>query len=132
MSTPRDTADQVDGYIANFPADVQERLEQIRRVIRSVAPDAQETISYAIPAYKTHGKPLIYFAGYAKHIGVYPLPEAPGPELAKEIAPFTTGKGTLQFPHREPLPLDLIRRVVESRLRQLSGRDQEGRTTSDA
>lgn len=115
MSTSPQRDPAVDGYIARFPAEIQDRLEQIRALVRSLAPDAVESISYAIPAYKLNGKPLIYFAGYAKHIGVYPLPDHPSDELAADMAPFVAGKGTLQFPHNDPLPLDLIRRVVECR-----------------
>ena len=79
MSASRNVAKTVDDYIARYPDDVQERLGQVRSLMRSVAPDAVESISYGMPAYKLHGKPLIYFAGYAKHIGVYPLPEEPSP-----------------------------------------------------
>lgn len=114
------TADSVDDYIAQYSDDVRERLVQIRSLIREIAPDAQESISYAIPAFKLSGKPLIYFAGYARHIGLYPLPEHPTPELEADMAAYVAGKGTLQFPHREPLPLDLIRRVVENRKESLT------------
>lgn len=115
----RSVAETVDDYIAAFPADVQDRLKQIRQVISELAPAAVESISYAIPAYKLNGKPLIYFAGYARHVGLYPLPVDPSPELREAIEPFVAGKGTLQFAHREPLPLDLIREVVENRMRAL-------------
>ncbi len=108
-------SDNVDDYVARYPEDVQDRLKQIRDLVREVAPDAVESISYAIPAYKLQGKQLIFFAGYVKHIGVYPLPENPTEELLAEIAPFVTGKGTMQFRNSEPLPLDLIRQVVECR-----------------
>jgi uncharacterized protein YdhG (YjbR/CyaY superfamily) len=121
MSASRNVAKTVDDYIARYPDDVQERLGQVRSLIRSVAPEALESISYAIPAFKVNGKPLIYVAGYAKHIGVYPLPEEPSPELEAEIAPYVAGKGTLQFPHSEPLPLDLIERVVVRRKQHITG-----------
>ncbi len=127
MSTSRNVADNVDDYIALYPAEVQERLIQLRNLVREIAPDAQESISYAIPAYKLKGKPLIYFAGYAKHTGVYPLPESPSPELEAEMAPFVTGKGTLQFPHNQPLPLDLIDRVISSRLESLTAKGKTSR-----
>ena len=120
MSTSPKTDQAVDDYIARYPADVQERLRQVRKLVQRLAPDAVETISYAIPAYKLNGKPVIFFAGYAKHIGVYPLPESPTPELEADIAPYTTGKGTMQFPHSKPLPLDLIERVVVSRKDQIT------------
>ncbi|MEZ4499157.1 MAG: DUF1801 domain-containing protein [Thermomicrobiales bacterium] len=110
--------DTVDEYIAQFPAEVQAQLDQIRSLIHHLAPDSSETISYAIPAYKLHGKPLIYFAAYAKHIGLYPLPEHPSDDLTEAMAPFVAGKGTLRFPHTNPLPLDLIERVIISRMHQ--------------
>jgi len=117
-ASDRSTND-VDAYIANFPADVQSRLEEIRSVIREVAPEADESISYGIPTYKLARKPLIYFAGYAKHLSIYPLPPDPGQELADAMAPYVAGKGTLRFSLREPTPLDLIRRVVIDRKEDL-------------
>ena len=109
----------VDTYIVRYPLEVQERLSQLRNLIRDIAPDAVESISYAIPAFKLKGKPLIYFAAYAKHVGLYPLPDNPSPELEAEMAPFVTGKGTMQFLHTRPLPLDVIRRVIVGRKQQL-------------
>ena len=123
----RQRAEDVDGYIATFPEDMQVRLGQIRNLVHTLAPDAVESISYAIPAYKVSGKPLIYFAGYAKHIGVYPLPDKPSNDLAAEMAPYVAGKGTLQFANRDPLPLDLIERVVRSRLESLKPNDSSGK-----
>lgn len=105
----------VNQYIASFPPDVQERLQQIRTLILKTAPDAQESISYAMPAYKIKGKPLVYFAGYKNHIGFYATPT--GHEAFKEeLSVYKQGKGSVQFPLDRPLPLDLIERIVLFRL----------------
>lgn len=103
----------VDAYIAGFKAPIRTRLEQVRAAIRKAAPNAEEGISYRIPAYKLHGT-LVYFAGFPKHIGLYPAPRS-APEFRDELAVYAGGKGTLQFPHDAPLPLDLIRRIVKFR-----------------
>ena len=106
----------VDSYIAGFPKDVQERLQQIRMTIRKAAPKAVEAIKYQIPAFVLNGKNLIYFAGYKEHIGVYPVPRG-----AEELAAYRTGKGTLRFPLDRPTPLRLLTRVVKLRMKEISG-----------
>ncbi|HMC96609.1 MAG TPA: DUF1801 domain-containing protein, partial [Flavobacteriales bacterium] len=107
----------IDAYIAGFPTGTQLLLHQLRRAIRGSAPDSDETISYAIAAFKLHGRILIYFAGYAHHIGVYPLPKG-DVALLKAIAPYKAGKGTLRFPLDKELPLGLIARIVKQRARE--------------
>jgi uncharacterized protein YdhG (YjbR/CyaY superfamily) len=115
------TTGSIDEYIARFPPEVQKALGEVRALIRATAPDATETISYAIPTFDINGKHLVHFAGYQKHIGVYPTPR--GIEaLEKELEPYRHGKGTLQFPLDRPLPTDLIRRVVEARVADVAGR----------
>ncbi|MXN92409.1 hypothetical protein GR160_14365 [Flavobacterium sp. Sd200] len=104
-------------YIASFPENVQQMLQQLREAILQTAPNATEGISYAMPAYKLNGKPLVYFAGYKSHIGFYATPtghEAFAPELAQ----YKQGKGSVQFPVNEPLPLDLIKRIVLFRVKE--------------
>jgi len=104
----------VQNYISTFPKDVQELLEQVRRIITNTAPEAEESISYGMPAYKLSGKPLIYFAGYKKHIRLYALPS--GHEaFSEELNKYKKGKGSVQFPVNEALPLDLIQRIVRFR-----------------
>ena len=111
----RSTAGSIDAYIAEFPPEVQRVLEEIRALIRSVAPDATETIAYAIPTFDLNGTHLVHFAGFKKHVGFYPVPS--GMEaFAKELSAFKTGKGSVQFPLDKPLPVDLIRRIVEFRV----------------
>lgn len=107
--------ENVDAYIQSFPQDVQQLLQQLRALIRQQAPGAVESISYGMPAYKTYGKPLIYFAGFKNHIGLYATPS--GHEaFAKELASYKQGKGSVQFPLDQPLPLDLISRIVAYRV----------------
>jgi uncharacterized protein YdhG (YjbR/CyaY superfamily) len=106
----------IDGYIAQFPADVQELLEQVRETIRHAAPDAKEKISYQMPAFKQHGI-LVYFAAWKKHIGLYP-PISGDKAIEKAIARYAGPKGNLQFPLDEPIPYDLIERIVKLRVKQ--------------
>src|SRR5205085_9298177 len=105
----------IDGYIAEFPPDTQAVLHEIRALIKASAPDATETISYAMPTFDLNGKHLVHFAGYAKHIGFYPT--ASGIEAFKEeFGHYKGAKGTVPFPLDQPLPRDLIRRIVEFRV----------------
>ena len=112
---PRTTAATIDEYIAGFPPETQAVLGEMRALISAAAPDATETISYAIPTFDLNGRHLVHFAGYAKHVGFYPIPSAMT-AFAEELAPYKSGKGSAQFPLGEPLPVDLIRRIVEFRV----------------
>lgn len=106
----------VDDYLAQFHGDRRERLDAIRALIRTEAPDAAELLSYGLVGYKLYGKPLVYFGGFAKHIGFYATPN--GHEaFTAEFAKYKQGKGSVQFPLSEPLPLELIRRVVQYRIK---------------
>jgi len=117
----RPTASSIDEYIAEFPPQTQEVLEEIRALIKESAPDATETISYAIPTFDLNGRHLVHFAGFAKHTGFYPVPT--GMEAFKEeLAPYKQGKGSVQFPLGKPLPADLIRRIVEFRVAENLGK----------
>lgn len=104
----------MDEYIAEFPPETREVLEQLRALIKASAPGATETISYAIPTFDLNGH-LVHFAGFAKHVGFYPT--GSGVEAFKdELEPYKSGKGSVQFPLGRPLPVDLIRRIVEFRV----------------
>jgi uncharacterized protein YdhG (YjbR/CyaY superfamily) len=92
----------------------------MRAIIREAAPDATETISYAIPTFDLGGRHLVHFAAFTRHIGFYPTPRGIEP-FAEELAPYRGGKGSLRFPLGKPLPADLIRRVVAVRVAQNSG-----------
>ena len=103
----------VDEYIASFPDEVRPLLESVRATMRAAAPGTDEVISYGIPTFKLEGRYVAYFSGWKKHLAVYPIPS--GDEaLARELAPYVEGAGTLRFPYAEPIPLDLIRRVTEA------------------
>ena len=109
---------QVEDYISRFDGEIQSRLKEVRNLILSLAPDAIETISYGMPAYKLNGKPLVYFAGYKNHLGFYATPN--GQEAFKEdFSGFKQGKGSVQFPNSELLPVDLIRRIILFREEQI-------------
>ena len=104
----------VDEYIASFPEEVQVILEQVRTTIKQTAPEAEETISYAMPAYKLHGM-LVYFAAFKNHIGLYALPSG-NEAFKKELATYKTGRGSIQFSLNKPMPLHLITEIVKFRV----------------
>lgn len=107
----------VDEYIRTFPEPVQARLNKVRSIIRSKAPGADECISYGMPAYKSNGKPLVYFAAFKSHIGFYATPT--GHEAFKDdLKIYKQGKGSVQFPLDQPLPVDLIKRIVTFRVEE--------------
>ena len=103
----------VDEYIGSFPPDVQEVLQEVRRTIRAVVPDAGEKISYQIPTITLDGKALLYFSGWKEHIALYPIPPVDD-ALAHEIEPYRSGKGTLKFPLKKPIPYDVITRLTRA------------------
>ncbi|MEO5949464.1 MAG: DUF1801 domain-containing protein [Candidatus Saccharimonas sp.] len=110
---------EVQEYLNQFSGEQRVRLDTMRQITREEAPDAVESIGYGMPAYKLNGKPLIYFAAFPRHIGLYATPN--GHEAFKhEFASYVQGKGSVQFPLDEPLPVDLIRRVVQYRVSQIS------------
>jgi len=116
MQTDKPKPTDIDSYIADFPEATQALLQQIRATIQAAAPDATETISYGIPTFVLHGN-LVHFAGYKQHIGFYP--GAAGIEAFKEeISEYKWAKGSVQFPLSEPLPLNLVTRIVMYRLAQ--------------
>jgi uncharacterized protein YdhG (YjbR/CyaY superfamily) len=115
-----DTPASIDEYLAGFGPDTRERLEEVRTIIHAAAPEATESISYAIPTFDLAGGHLIHFAGYRRHIGVYPVTGYLVEMLKEELSPFRRGKGTLQFPLDEPLPAQLLRRIVELRVAEVT------------
>ena len=126
MAKPKKAQD-IDGYISQFPADVQAILQKLRTTISSAAPEATETISYMMPAFRQHGI-LVYFAAWEKHIGMYP-PISGDKTLEKAIARYAGPKGNLQFPLDEPMPFDLIERIVKLRVKQDATRAAAKRKT---
>jgi uncharacterized protein YdhG (YjbR/CyaY superfamily) len=107
----------VDAYIETFPKKIQALLEQVRATIKAAAPTAVESIAYGMPAYKTYGKPLVYFGGFKNHIGFYATPTGYS-EFADELSKYIQGKGSVQFPVNQPVPYDLIRRMVVFRVKE--------------
>jgi uncharacterized protein YdhG (YjbR/CyaY superfamily) len=106
-------AKNIDEYIADFPTDVQEKMQKIRSTIKAAAPDATEAIKYGIPTFILNGN-LVHFGGYKEHIGFYPAPM--GIEAFEEARQYEKGKGTMQFQLDKPLPLDLVTRIVKFRV----------------
>ena len=107
----------VDDYIGSFPSDVQEKLQAVREAMRRGAPGTAEAISYGIPTFKLAGRYVIYFAGWKEHIAVYPIPNLDD-DLAQQVAPYQSGKGTLKFSLDKPIPYDLIERLAALALAQ--------------
>jgi uncharacterized protein YdhG (YjbR/CyaY superfamily) len=107
-------AKNVDGYIAGFPENTQKLLVQLRALITKAAPQAEEGISYQMPAYKFHG-PLVYFGGCQNHIGFYPTGSGIS-NFSKELSAFKTSKGTVQFPLDKKLPASMISQIVKFRV----------------
>lgn len=106
--------ENIDQYIAAFPEPTQKILQQVRETIQKAAPEAREKISYAMPAFGLEGN-LVYFAAYEKHIGFYALPSG-NLAFQKELSAYKMGKGSIQFPIDEPMPLDLISKIVQFRV----------------
>jgi uncharacterized protein YdhG (YjbR/CyaY superfamily) len=102
----------VEEYLAGLPDDVRVRVEEVRRVVHEVVPDAGETISYAMPTFTLDGLPLLHVAAWKQHIGLYPLPPL-GPELDAAVAPYRGTKDAMRLPHAKPLPCELVAQVVE-------------------
>lgn len=115
MGDSKKTPADIDAYIGTFPPNVQERLETIRQIIKEVVPEAKESIKYGLPAFTYHGN-LVYFAAWKKHIGVYPITAEMEANIEELAAYNTSGKGTIQFPMNQPLPIPLIRTIVEFRV----------------
>jgi uncharacterized protein YdhG (YjbR/CyaY superfamily) len=108
----RPGVDSVDEYIVKQADEVRPVLQRVRRIIRKTLPDAEETISYQIPAYKRDGKYVVYFAAFKQHWSLYPVTSPVRAQLKRELASYEGGKGTVRFPLSEPLPTRLVERIV--------------------
>lgn len=113
MEKPKENIDE---YIAGFPEDVQQKLQQVRETIKAAAPDAEEAIKYAIPTFVLNGN-LVHFGGFKNHIGFYPAPQGLE-EFKEELSGYKGAKGSVQFPLDEPMPLDLITKIVKFRVQK--------------
>ena len=110
----------VEAYIDSFPPQVQAELQSLREAIRRVLPAAEETMSYGIPCYRSGGRDIVFFAGWKQHLSIYPILEV-DEALEREVAPYRSGRGTLRFKLGQPLPLDLVERVVAEVFRRRVG-----------
>ena len=113
----------IDEYIAAFPGDIQEKLESIRQVIKKAAPQAQEAISYGMPAFKQKGI-LVYFAAFKDHIGFFPTSSGVS-AFKKDLTAYDTSKGTIRFPLNKPLPFKLIEKIVKFRVNAVSNKSKK-------
>jgi uncharacterized protein YdhG (YjbR/CyaY superfamily) len=109
-------SNKIDEYIAGFPEDIRPILEKMRAAIRDAAPEAEETISYQMPAFKLNGI-LVYFAAHKNHIGFYPT-ASPIIAFKKELTPYKLSKGAIQFPIEKPIPFDLVKKIVKFRVKE--------------
>ena len=110
---------EIEQYIKQYPAHVQTILSKIRKLIFDIAPEATESMSYGMPAYKINNKPFVYYAAYAKHIGIYATPSA-HLMFKEELAPYKQGKGSVQFPHHQDMPYELIKKIIQYKYEELT------------
>lgn len=115
----------VEEYFASVPEGVRNKLEKIRQIIKEEAPEAQEVLSYQMPAFKLNGRILIYYAAWKEHIGFYPYPSAMA-EFNKELVKYKTAKSTVRFPLDKPIPFDLISKIIKYRVKENLERKKNG------
>lgn len=113
-SKPKD----IDEYISQFPSEVQQMLEEVRALVKKIAPKAEEAIKYNMPTFVLNGN-LVHFAAFKNHIGFYPAPLAIDPAFEKDLAGYKTGKGSVQFPLDKSLPTSLITKIVKWRIKKM-------------
>jgi uncharacterized protein YdhG (YjbR/CyaY superfamily) len=117
---PKNDTATIDAYIAAQPAEARPVLEKMRQVIGKAIPDADETISYGMPAYALGGRVVVYFAGWKQHAALYPGSAQTFAAFGKDVAGYATSKGTLQFPLGEPLPVRLIATIAKHRAKEVA------------
>lgn len=117
MKGPKKGCTSIDEYIASFPKNIQVILEAIRHAIRESAPKSEEKISYGIPTFDLNGMHLVHFAAYKNHIGFYPTSSGVT-EFKSELSQYEVSKGTIRFPLDNPIPLDLVKKIVKYRVKE--------------
>jgi len=117
VNTLKARFETIDEYIAAFPRNVRDVLEELRRIIRESAPKSEETISYGIPTFDLNGKHLVHFAAYKNHIGFYPTSSGIT-RFKKDLSRYELSRGTVRFPIDEPIPFDVIRKIVKYRVKE--------------
>lgn len=110
----------VDAYMAQLPEDRRTAMEELRRTIRAAAPQAEEAISYNMPAFRLGGRFFVSYEAFKRHYSLFPWSDAMLEALGDDLRPYAVGKGTIRFPADEPIPLDLVTRIIEFRLREAS------------
>jgi uncharacterized protein YdhG (YjbR/CyaY superfamily) len=115
---------RVDDYIASQPEAVQRVLARVRSAIRKAVPGAEEMISYKIPTYKLHGRPVIYFAGWKQHYSLYPSTDRVLAAFKDDLAPYEVNKGTIRFPLSAPVPVKLIEGIAKVRAKEVAEREK--------
>jgi uncharacterized protein YdhG (YjbR/CyaY superfamily) len=114
----------VDEYVASQPKAVQGVLKRVRSTIRKAVPGAEEVISYQIPAYKLHGRPVLYFAGWRQHYSLYPSTDRVVAAFKDSLAPYDVSKGTIRFPFSQPVPVKLIEGIAKLRAKEVAQREK--------
>jgi uncharacterized protein YdhG (YjbR/CyaY superfamily) len=114
----------VDEYIASQPEAAQALLQLVRSTIGNAVPGAEEVISYKIPAYKMHGGPVLYFAGWKQHYSLYPATDRLVAAFKDDLAPYKVNKGTIRFPLSKPVPIKLIERIAKFRAKEVAEREK--------
>jgi uncharacterized protein YdhG (YjbR/CyaY superfamily) len=112
----------VDEYLATLPEDRREAMSLLRRTIRAAAPDATEVVTYKMPGFKAFGTFLVSYDAFKRHYSLFPASQVVVDALGEEIQPYLAGRGTIRFPAGRPIPVDLVTRVVEIRLREIEAR----------
>jgi len=119
----------VDDYIASYPEETRTQLARVRTAIRTAVPDAREKISYGMATFILEGKPLLYFAGWKNHVGVYPVPTGDA-AFEEAIRPFRRAKDTVRFPITKPVPLDLVATIARLCVTRAAEREREEQSQS--
>ena len=122
MTDPTTATAQVDATLAALPADQRAALQTLRQTIAAAAPEAEEAISYGMPAFRYHGRSLVSYAAFKAHCSLFPMSAALIKAHREEVAGFSTAKGTLRFTPKHPLPNDLVERIVRERMAQIDTR----------
>jgi uncharacterized protein YdhG (YjbR/CyaY superfamily) len=116
--TVAQTYETVEDYIRSCPAEAQVVLQEIRRRVHDIAPSVDETISYQMPTFRLDGRSWVHVAAWKHHVSLYPLPDTDDESLARDLAPFASGRGTVKFPLREPIPYEVVERMLRALLAQ--------------
>lgn len=114
----------VDEYMAGLPADRRAEMEQLRTTIRAAAPEATEAISYNMPAFRLNGRFLVSYEAFKRHYSLFPWNDEMVEELGEELKPYAVGKGTIRFSADQPIPFDLVTRIIEIRNREVAQEDE--------